>query len=83
MSLSPEMLSALPIVVRVAETRSFSEAARQLGLSPSGVSRYWSKSAVHPANWATWLFCPGAGLPRRKSARARATTSAGSKGLMM
>ena len=38
-----EMLSVLPVVVRVAETESFSAAARQLGMTPSGVSKAISR----------------------------------------
>lgn len=38
-----EMLSGIPVMVRVAETQSFSEAARQLGISPSGVSKAISR----------------------------------------
>jgi len=33
----------IPVLVRVAETQSFSEAARQLGISPSGVSKTISR----------------------------------------
>lgn len=38
-----EMLTVLPVVVRVAETESFSAAARQLGMTPSGVSKAISR----------------------------------------
>lgn len=41
--LAPETLSSLPVVVRVAETESFSAAARQLGMTPSGVSKAISR----------------------------------------
>ena len=40
---APETLSGLPVVVRVAETESFSAAARQLGMTPSGVSKAISR----------------------------------------
>lgn len=38
-----ETLSGIPVLVRVAETQSFSEAARQLGMSASGVSKAISR----------------------------------------
>lgn len=38
-----ETLTGIPILVRVAETQSFSEAARQLDISPSGVSKTISR----------------------------------------
>ncbi len=38
-----ETLSGIPVLVRVAETQSFSEAARQLGISASGVSKAVSR----------------------------------------
>jgi len=41
--LAPETLSSLPVVVRVAETESFSAAARQLSMTPSGVSKAISR----------------------------------------
>ena len=41
--LAPETLSCLPVVVRVAETESFSAAARQLSMTPSGVSKAISR----------------------------------------
>ncbi|MEM7155783.1 MAG: LysR family transcriptional regulator [Myxococcota bacterium] len=40
---STEALAGIPVLVRVAETESFSEAARQLGISPSGVSKTISR----------------------------------------
>ena len=40
---SLEALTGIPVLVRVAETESFSEAARQLGISPSGVSKTISR----------------------------------------
>lgn len=41
--LAPETLSSLPVVVRVAETENFSVAARQLSMTPSGVSKAISR----------------------------------------
>jgi len=41
--ITPETLTALPVIVRVVETQSFSEAARQLGMTPSGVSKAISR----------------------------------------
>lgn len=41
--LATEALVGIPVLVRVAETKSFSEAARQLGISPSGVSKTISR----------------------------------------
>jgi len=41
--LPTEIFTALPVVVRVAETESFTKAARQLGMSPSGVSKAVSR----------------------------------------
>jgi LysR family transcriptional regulator, regulator for bpeEF and oprC len=38
-----ETLTGIPVLVRVAETQSFSEAARQLGMSASGVSKAISR----------------------------------------
>ena len=38
-----DALTGIPVLVRVAETQSFSEAARQLGVSPSGVSKTISR----------------------------------------
>ncbi|MEM6991688.1 MAG: LysR family transcriptional regulator [Myxococcota bacterium] len=38
-----DTLAGIPVLVRVAETQSFSEAARQLGISPSGVSKTISR----------------------------------------
>lgn len=42
-SVAKEMLTGMPVFVRVAETRSFTGAARQLGISPSGVSKAVSR----------------------------------------
>ena len=38
-----ELLAKIPAVVRVAETKNFSEAGRQLGLSPSAISKSISR----------------------------------------
>ncbi len=41
--LASESLTGIPVLVRVAETESFSQAARQLGMTPSGVSKAISR----------------------------------------